>query len=208
MKIAVFGATGGTGRSLVEQALAQGHQVTALVRHPAVVHLRHPQFTLFEGDAQDSRAVTKVIDGVDVVACILGLAKPQGTVISDATRTICQAMNEAGVRRLVAVTVMGLGDSKDNFDPVAKLFVRVFLKKGMEDRARQEEVITSSRLDYTLVRPSRLVDGAKTDRYSAGADVRAGISSKLTRADLASYVLQQLQTTTGSGARAVCVVGS
>jgi len=207
MRIAVFGATGGSGRSLVEQALERGDAVTVLARRPETLKLTSPSLKIVEGDALDPDAVTRVVEDAEAVACVLGLPKGEGTSISEGTRNICAAMRKVGVDRLVAVTVMGLGDSENSFSLVGKAFVRLFLKKGMEDRARQEFVIRESGLDYTIVRPTRLVDGPRTGRYSVGPDVRAGMSSKVIRADLAHCVLSQLQTTGSDRPRAVSIAG-
>lgn len=93
MKLLVFGATGGTGRQLVEQAIAQGHEVTAFVRNPAAVDIRHPKLAIVQGDAMDAAAVERVIPGHDAVLSALGApAIRTGTVRSEGTRNIVRAM--------------------------------------------------------------------------------------------------------------------
>jgi uncharacterized protein YbjT (DUF2867 family) len=159
-----------------------------------------------EGDARDPEAVARAVEHADAVACILGLQKPEGTVVSDATRVICEQMRAKGVTRLVAVTAMGLGDSAADTSAVGRLFVRLFMQKALEDRARQEDVIRAAGLDATIVRPIRLVDGPRTERYSAGPGVRAGVASKVRRADVAHLVLRQLPARTHD-ADAISIVG-
>lgn len=194
MKITIIGATGGTGRSLVKQAVDAGHDVTVLVRPRPGLDPPDPRVAVVEGDARDPEAVAAAIEHADAVACVLGLQKPQGTAVSDGTRIICEQMQQAGVERLVAVTAMGLGDSRDDTSAVGKLFVRTFMRKTFEDRIRQEDVIRASALNYTLVRPMRLVDGPRTESYAAGSGVRGGMNSKVSREDVAHLVLRQLQT--------------
>jgi len=152
-----------------------------------------PRVTVVEGDARDPDAVATAIKDAEAVACVLGLQKPQGTEVSDGTRVICEQMREAGVQRLVAVTAMGVGDSRDDTGAFGRLLMRTVLRKTFEDRIRQEDVIKASGLDYTIVRPIRLVDGPRTESYDAGPDVRAGMSAKVSRADVAHLVLRQLE---------------
>jgi uncharacterized protein YbjT (DUF2867 family) len=205
MKIGVFGATGGTGKCLVEQALAEGHDLTALARNPEALGANAGP-RVVQGDALDPAAVSQVVAGVDAVVCILGLPKGEGTSVSEGTRNICQAMQEHGVNRLVAVTVMGLGDSKDKAGFFGKVLLPYVLKKRFEDRIRQEEVVIGSGLDYTIVRPTRLEDGPRTGEYSAGPDTRTKISSRVNRADVAEFILRQLGDSTYSR-QAVSIVG-
>lgn len=206
MRIAVFGATGPTGRSFVTQALAAGHEVRALARRADAL-TDAPGLDVVVGDARDKAIADEVVAGADAVACFLGLRKPEGTSVSDATQTICDAMSDAGIRRLVVVSVMGVGDSIDHFSRPAKVATRLFLGKALPDRRRQEEVVAASGLDYTIIRPVRLVDGDATSHYAVGSDLRAGLPAKVVRADLAACVLNQLQAT-GSGDRALSIVGS
>jgi putative NADH-flavin reductase len=193
VRIAVFGATGGTGRSLVEQALERGHEVVALARRPGALGVDAERLTVVEGDALDRGAVARVVEGADAVACALGLPKGEGTTVSEGTRNICEAMRAAGVERLVVVSVMGLRDSRDHAGLFGKVVIPLFLKRRMEDRVRQEEVVEESGLDFCLVRSARLVDGPRTGSYSAGPGVRAGMTSKVSRADVAHFVLEQAQ---------------
>lgn len=204
MKIAVFGATGKTGRCLIEQALDAGHEVKALVRSAPDDPL-DSRVEVAVGDARDPEPVAEVVAGADAVACILGLAKPEGTVVSDGTRVICEQMREAGVDRLVAVTSMGLGETKDDSGAIGRLFVRLFMSAALEDRARQEDVIRDSGLRYTVVRPIRLVDGPRTGSYEAAPRVRAGMAAKIRRADVADLTLRQLAERPEPGA--VSIVG-
>ncbi|MGB6015256.1 MAG: NAD(P)H-binding protein, partial [Nodosilinea sp.] len=102
MKLIIFGATGTVGRQVVEQALDQGHQVTAFARRPARLDIQHPRLRRVQGDVLDLAAVKQAIQGQEVVVCVLGSGKQlSGTVRSEGTRQIIQAMEETGVRRLI-----------------------------------------------------------------------------------------------------------
>ncbi len=177
MKLAVFGATGPTGRQFVEQALARGHELRALVRPQSTAP---PGVEAVVGDVLDADAVASTISGTEAVACILGLPKGEGTVISDGTANIVKAMTAQQVNRLVAVTVHGLNDSKDDAGFFGKVIVAKLAKSRFEDRARQEQVIFDSGLDWTVLRPARLADGDATVVWSVHCvhhwdDVDAGL---------------------------------
>lgn len=191
MKLAVFGATGPTGRNFVEQAVAKGHDLRALVRPTSTA----PDGTdATVGDVLDAEAVAATIAGTDAVVCILGLPKGEGTVISQGTANIIQAMQTAGTNRLVAVTVHGLNDSKDDAGFFGKVIMAKLLKSRFEDRARQEQLIFDSPLDYTVVRPARLIDGERTGSYDLEPHLKTGMSAKVRRADVADALLDVLES--------------
>jgi putative NADH-flavin reductase len=191
MKLAVFGATGPTGRQFVEQAAGRNHDLRALVR---------PQSTApdgvdaVSGDVLDSEAVAATVGGTDAVVCVLGLPKGAGTVISDGTANIISAMQAAGVNRLVAVTVHGLNDSKDDAGFFGKVIVSKLAKSRFEDRQRQEQIIFDCPLDWTVLRPARLVDGDRTGEYELEPRLKTGMSAKVRRADVADALLDLVES--------------
>jgi putative NADH-flavin reductase len=191
MKVAVFGATGPTGRQFVEQALAHGHDLSVLVRPSSSA----PDGTdAIVGDVLDPDAVATTIGGADAVVCILGLPKGQGTVVSEGTGNIIQAMEAGGVSRLVAVTVHGLNDSKADAGFFGKVIVGMLAKSRFEDRTRQEQVIFDSPLEWTVVRPARLVDGDRTGEYDLAPKLKTGMSAKVRRADVADALLELVES--------------
>ena len=206
MKIAVVGAAGATGQQVVEQALERGWDVAALARRPDGLKAGQDHLTVVEGDARDDQVVASAVQGADAVISVIGLRKGHDDSLSQATATICRAMESAGVNRLVVMSVLGIRDSKDKAGVFGKVIMPLFMKKAMADRVRMEEVVESTGLDYTFVRPTRLVDGDATGHYTAGPDVRAGISSKLTRADAAACLLAQAEAP-GEHSRAIGVIG-
>ncbi|NEO34469.1 MAG: NAD(P)H-binding protein [Symploca sp. SIO3C6] len=111
MNLLIFGSTGGTGRQLVEQALEQGHRVTAFARNPAKLDIKHTNLKVVEGDVMDFTSVDKALQGQDVVVCVLGAGKKiTGTIRSEGTRQIIHAMEKAGIRRFICQSTLGAGD--------------------------------------------------------------------------------------------------
>ncbi len=193
MQIALFGATGGTGRQTLEQALAQGHSVNALVRTPAKLMLEHPQLTIIQGDVLDLEKVRECLSGCDVVICSLGsTANNPDTIVSDGTRQIITAMQAAGSQRLIVVTSLGVGDSKDQVSFFFKTLMKTVLKKAIADKEVQEKLVRESGLDWIIVRPGGLTDGLRMDEYLFGTDksIKAG---QVSRADVADFLLKQLE---------------
>ncbi|MFC3979144.1 NAD(P)-dependent oxidoreductase [Streptosporangium jomthongense] len=199
MKLTVFGATGGTGRHVVEQALAAGHHVTAVVRDPArLTSTGHPRLEPVVADVMDTaapEAVVAAVTGGDAVISALG-PRPGGggSVCADGARAIIAAMRAAGTRRLVVVTASGhIVDSGDG--PVSRLLVKPMLQRllreGFADFVRTDDAVRASGLDWTIMRPPRLTDGRrKPYRTAVDVNVRGGIL--ISRADLADAILATL----------------
>lgn len=198
MNLLVFGASGGTGRQLVEQALGQGHHVTAFVRNPAKFTLQHPRLRLFEGDVQDARAVQQAVPGHDAVLSALGApAGRRDAVRSAGTGHILQAMQQAGVRRFVCLTTLGLGDSRPALPWLYRyVLVPLLLRYAFADSERQEALIRRSSLDWTIARPGTLTDGPRTGHYHHGFAPTARLPMRIARADVADFMLQQLTDAT------------
>jgi len=195
MKLLVFGSTGGTGRELVKQALAQGHEVTAYARSPARLgDIKHPSLRIARGDVLDAASVEKAVPGHDAVLCAIGAGAGPTTLREDGTRNIVRAMEKGGVRRLVCQSSMGVGDSRANLGFLTKyVIVPVFLRHAFADHERQEAVVKESTLDWTIVRPPHLKDGSHTGAYRQGFPTTdTGIQGKISRADVADFMLKQL----------------
>ncbi len=193
MHVAVFGATGGTGRQVVQQALAAGHRVTALVRNPDRLGIRHDDLTVVVGDVLDADKVAQTLAGADAVVVSLGnTANNPDYIVSQGTQVIVDAMRRLGrPKRIVVVSSLGVGESKDQVPFAFKMLMKTVLKKPMEDKERQEAIVKASGLDWTIVRPGGLTDGPATGRYKAGVDPKI-MAGQVSRGDLAAFVLQQL----------------
>ncbi|MGW6912862.1 NAD(P)-dependent oxidoreductase [Kitasatospora sp. NPDC054939] len=196
MRITVFGATGGTGRHLVEQSLEAGHHVTAVVRDPArLPHTGHPDLCTVTADAMDPAAIREAVAGRDAVVSTLGPRHRTDTsVCTDGARAIIAAMHAAGTRRLVVVTASGhVVDQGDGpfTRAVVKPMLRRYLREGFADFARTDDAVRASGLDWTIMRPSRLTDGKpRPYRTAVDRNVRGGIT--IARTDLARAVLAAL----------------
>jgi putative NADH-flavin reductase len=194
MKLLIFGATGGTGRHLVEQALTQGHTVTAFTRNHARLVSTDPNLSVVQGDVLDLASVRSATGGQEAVLAVLGTPiRKEGTVRSEGTRNIIRAMEEAGVRRLIAQSTVGAGDSRPMLPFQYKyILVPFLLREAFAEHERQEEYIRRSRLDWTIVRPGVLTNGDRTGEYRHGLAVDK-IKTRITRADVADFTLKQLQ---------------
>ena len=190
MKIALFGATGGTGQQLLEQAIKSGHQVTALVRDPAKLDRKNSALTVIAGNVLQPADVDKVVSGADAVICSLGnTSNNPDMMVTQGTRNIIDAMQRLNVRRLIVVSSLGVGDSKDQVPFFFKVLMKTALRKTMEDKEAQEAAVRASRLDWTIVRPGGLTNDPPTGTYRVGADLTAG---RITRADVADFILKEL----------------
>jgi putative NADH-flavin reductase len=195
MKLVIFGATGTVGAQVVQQALEQGHTVTAFARNLTKLDMQHPQLSFLQGDVMDALAVEQAVAGQDAVVCVLGSGKQlSGTVRSEGTQQIIQAMKKVGVRRLICQSTLGAGDSWGNLDFYWKYVMFGFiLRQVFADHERQEALVRNSNLDWTIVRPSAFIDGPRTGQYrhSFPATDRS-TQLKISRADVADFILKQL----------------
>ena len=194
MRLTIFGASGGTGTHLVRQALAGGHQVTAVVRDRARLAVPpHPRLAVVTADIMDPAAILPAVTGADAV---LTAAGPRGTgptsVITDSVRSIAAAMSKAGTRRLLALSGSIVADDGESFylryvvKPVAR---RTFLRHVCADMRQAEADIAGTDLDWTIVRPPALTDRPATGRYRTAVERSLPRGFRVSRADLAASML-------------------
>ena len=195
-RLLIVGATGGTGRQLVRQALERGYVVTALVRNPAKVETRHPQLKVVQGDVLNAAAVDRVARGQDAVVSALGHRRYFGPtrILSDGTRNILRAMQAYGVRRFVCETSLGIGDGAGRMGVYYTFFViPVILPFYFWDKTRQERAIAATDLDWIIVRPGVLTNSAPRGRYRHGRRIDGFVwTVRISRADVAAFMLDQL----------------
>lgn len=197
MNLAIFGASGKTGRHLVAQALAAGHNVRALVRDPDKLQVRDPRLTVVTGNALDARSVTEIVRGADVVLSALGIGKGNPPdAITRAVGNIAQAMKEHGVRRLIAMSSLGVGDSRKQIPLSFKLaiFAIPILRRTMADLGRMEQFLRSIDLDWIVVRPGGLNDKPARGHWRVSSADEQFTAGYLPRADVAAFMLAQLQS--------------
>jgi len=192
MRIAVFGGTGGTGQQVIEQALDAGHQVSALVRDPNRLSEASQQADIIVGDVLNTQDVSETISGAEAVVVSLGSRSdsPENTV-SEGTQKVIACMQEIGVKRLIVVTSLGVGDSKDQVPVAFKLVIKTVMRKIMADKERQEQFVQNSGLDWIIIRPGGLSDDPASGAYIFGTD-ESIIAGRVSRADVAEFILRNL----------------
>jgi putative NADH-flavin reductase len=198
MNLLIFGATGGTGRAIVAQALEQGHGVTAFARNPAAITTTHENLAVVHGDILDYASVERAVKGQDAVLSALGTkAIKRNTTISDGTRNIITAMEKYGVKRLVFESSLGIGDSKPQRRllplPYSIIVMPLLFRNLFQDKETQEGYIMQSTLEWVIVRPAVLTNGPRTGVYrSEFSATDSSIKAKISRADVADFMLKQL----------------
>ncbi len=195
MKFLLIGATGLTGQAIVKQGLAHGHDITALVRDPSKAALSDCHLHLIEGDILNVQDVDSAMAGQDAVICSLGtgVTFKHVTLFSDGTQHLLDAMRKHAVRRIVCITGIGAGDSRGHggffYDRVVEPTV---LHTIYEDKDRQEALLRHSDRDWIIVRPGMLSNDEPTGKYRVLLDLTGITVGKVSRADVAAFVLQQL----------------
>lgn len=196
MRVVVFGASGATGRQLVGQALARGHGVTAFVRRVSLAETRSEDVRVVQGDVTDAKAVAFAVEGQDGVLCALGAATPlrRDRALVEGVRHIVYAMERSGVQRLVYLSFLGVREGRSQLSTIGRYLVApLLLRNVVADHDAKERIIRESTLDWVIVRPPRLTNGARREIYRSGVDVRAtSIVPRISRADLAEFMLRQL----------------
>jgi putative NADH-flavin reductase len=198
MKIALFGASGGTGNLLTERALAAGHTVAALLRRPAEFPFRD-RVRVVAGDAFDSGAIAVTLAGAEVVLSALG-ARSLGNegVLERAVPLIIAAMQAQGPRRIVTLGSAGaLDNSLDKQSAfrrfvVEKIVYKTILKWPVASQRAQWAALSASELDWTMVMPPMLTNGRPTERYRVDGEALPRNGSKVSRADVADFMMQQI----------------
>ena len=199
MKLVLFGANGKSGLEIVKQSLAKGDLVTAFVRDPSKLEMQHDNLKVITGDIFDLPSVSQAIQGQDAVVCALGSSELKKTTIrAEGTKNIIQGMKENKVKRLVIISAMGVGDSWDTLSGFNKFFFATLLKSAREDHEAQEAAVKESGLDWTIIRPSGLVDTPRTGVYDFGENIPAK-TSKIARTDVADLILKELELNTNIG---------
>lgn len=199
MRIAVFGASGRTGRCVVEQAIGHGDEVVAAVRTPDAFDLTHERLRVVTADVRDLASVRLAVAGCDAVVSAIGapLAK-QVDLYSAGIGNIVQAMAEEGVSRLAVVSAIGTFARKDkNIAWAYRVLMMPRLAPIYDDFERMEQLIMASSAEWTIVRPPGLTDGPATGHYRVGLDGRAlPKGNQVSRADVAALLLKSLTVDT------------
>ena len=197
MKFTIFGATGGTGKQLVEQALAAGNHVVAYVRNPSKLEFKHKYLTIVEGELADQMMIEQVVSGADAVISVLG---PRGDSkdkpITRGMQNMIDAMNKYGVRRLIVSSTLSVKDPNDLPDFKAKVLVNLVkftMRAAYEEIISVAETVRKSDLDWTILRLTTLNNNPKSGRVRVGYLGKGEVGLRISRADLAEFMLKQVK---------------
>ena len=207
VKILLFGATGPTGSHVLEQALAKGHAVTAFVRDPGRLANRDERVRVIVGDTtRDAPAIADALIGQDVVVSALGRRATLSSdhLIERSMRMIVPAMERSGVRRLILLSAFGVGESRRDAPWIPRIMYRVLLSDIFRDKLAGEKRVRQSSLDWTIVYPTLLTNGPLTLHYRAGERLELRGMPKISRADVARFIL--IEAENGGFVRKVVVV--
>jgi putative NADH-flavin reductase len=203
LKVIVFGATGRVGRAVALTLLTRGHQVTAFARDASKLPDRE-EFAVIVGDAADADAVARAVVGHDAIVVALGDSRnpfalavgmkrvTPPNICEIGTATVIAAAEAACVQRLVCVTSYGVGNTRGMLPPMhQRIFRWLRLREQMDDKEQQEKLVKASGLDWTLVQPVGLTDGAATGRWLASTKGERR-KRTISRIDLAAFIVDNL----------------
>ena len=193
MKLVVFGASGGIGAQVVEQALAAGHWVTAVAHHAPTVTPAHARLEVLQGDVLEPGMVREAIAGKEAVVSAIGVHhRGPTTVYSQGVANMVQAMQSAEVCRLLCVSASGLEPGPLWQRVIARPALWALLKEMYTDLVRMEAVVESSQVDWTILRPPALTNRPRTGQYQVALNKNLSRGTFLSRADLADYIVSHL----------------
>jgi hypothetical protein len=201
MKITVFGGTGETGLLVIQKALIKGHNVTAFARTPSKIPFQNDNLIIVNGELAEMDKIEKAVKGADVVISTLGpTTKTKGLVIAEGLRSIIDSMEKNGVKRLIVTATPSYKDPNDKFQlgfALGIFMIRNFLKDSYQNIVEIGKQISSSNLEWTLVRLPLLVSKPAKGKLNIGytGDGKVKLIS-LTREDLADFLLNQLDDKT------------
>ena len=197
-RVLIIGASKGIGLETTRQALEAGHRVRALARSAVASESSNPDLEKIRGDALDRRDIAAALDGIDVVIQALGVSslgdlfRPV-SLFSDATRVLVSAMEGQAVKRLIAVTGFGAGDSRASIGCLQRLPFLMVFGRAYADKSVQEQLIKDSSLDWTIARPGVLTNGRRTGRYRILDEPSEWRNGIISRADVADFLVRQIE---------------
>lgn len=195
MRLLILGATGPTGRNLVDQALAAGHDVTALVRNASRLTVTHPRLAIAVGDVTDSGTLESAMAGKDAVLSALGAGNSlRSEIVSRAMAALIPAMRAKGIKRVIFLSAFGVGETFEQANLLQRFAYRTMLRRLFADKAKADAMLRASDLDWTLVYPTLLTNGARAGNQRSGECLAMKGMAKISRADVAAFMLAQLSS--------------
>jgi putative NADH-flavin reductase len=202
MKVVIFGASGGTGQHLVQQALALDHTVTAFARDPgSIIAAPAPGLTVIQGDIHDAAAVAAAIAGQEAVLSALGSRSlARSDVLETGVRNILAGMTAHGIKRIIVLGAAGASaDPTRHQGAVTRMLLKfamaTFLREPFRSQREQERLLEASPAQYTIVRPPRLLDRPGKGHYRVQEDGLPPRGTTIPRADVADFMIHQLTGT-------------
>lgn len=198
MKITIFGATGATGKNVIEQALAQGNEVTAFVRNPEKMDIKNDKLIVTQGDVTNAQDVEDAVAAVDGVLVTLGASPDMQAdlVMEQGTRNILDAMKKHGVKRIIVQSSYPMSGSQEGVAFLKQVGMGdeqiAMVQPVLDDKAKQEDALRESGLEYTIVRPLMLNNEPKTGTYRVGETLDIKVGDAISRADVADFMLKDL----------------
>lgn len=196
MRVIIFGATGSLGKHITAQALKAGHHVTGFARRAESLAINHEHLKKVNGDIMDAMQVQQALSGHDAVIVAVG-AGARGEVRATGTTNVIEGMRQEGVRRLIALSTLGAGGSRDKLNFFWRYIMFGFLlSRAMADHEQQELAVRNSGLDWTIVRPAAFTDDSLPSPFHHGSlDDVVNLALKVSRKDVARFMVNQVTDT-------------
>jgi putative NADH-flavin reductase len=202
MRIAIIGASRGIGAELLKAAIEEGYEVTALVRNSAKLNISTPGLKVITGDILDPSSVAAAIAGQEAICICVGIppTRKPVDVFSRGIQNILAAIGKDSNKKLILITGIGAGDSKGHggffYD---RIINPLLLGTSYADKNRAESILKASNVDWLIVRPGFLINGSRTGKYRVIENLSGVTAGKISRADVADFILKQLASPTCFG---------
>jgi putative NADH-flavin reductase len=202
MKIAIIGASRGIGAELLKASIEDNHEVTALVRDPTKLNTIIPGLKVIKGNILDPSSVNAAITGQDASCVCIGIppTRKPVDVFSLGTQNVLNAIDKGSNQKFILVTGIGAGDSKGHggffYD---RIINPLLLGNSYADKDRAESIVKASNLEWLIVRPGFLTNGLRTGKYRVIDNLSGVTAGKISRADVADFILKQLASPTYFG---------
>jgi putative NADH-flavin reductase len=199
MNITIIGASGGIGLETVKRGLNRKHTITTLSRSEIIID-ENKSLKMIMGDATHKADLLKSIHNAEAIIVTLGTAKNMKatTLFSDFAKLMVEIHRENEINvPFIFVTGFGAGESKNYVPWLVKMFLKYMLKDVYANKTMMEEIITESDLNWTVVRPGRLLDKELTEKYRVENKLFKGINiGGINRADVADFLIKQAENQT------------
>ncbi len=194
MKVCIFGATGATGIWVTKMLLDQGHHVTVYVRHLNKLAMNHDLLQVVQGEIDETKKITKVLEGQEaVISCLGSNTTKKSTQLTDMATSISAAMKAAGIQRMIYMATAGI---EDEFKGFFKVFIRMVLGHVIDDHGNAANIYKSEEFNYTIVRPVQLKDGEPTGVYNETLTGLPDSKKGISRSNVAMFIVKALEDKT------------